>query len=113
MTEFFEIVTDWVLGLGNEYGVNPILFGTLYILSIPPYLVSIGWVVRNYRTEKPLMLPIFSTGFFFIAPAIYLVAAGRNVPWGFYVIVGLMVVYGIYSTWRTINRRVKKEAGVE
>lgn len=113
MTDLLESVTDWVLGMGREYGVNPVLFGILYVLSVPPYLASIGWIIRNYRRNKPLAMPILSTGFFFIAPAIYLIAAGRNVPWGFYAAIGAMVLYGVYTTWRKVNRRVKKEAGVE
>lgn len=109
MAELVETMTDWVFGLGDEYGVNPVLFGMLYLLSIPPYLISIGWIVSRYRKKKPLTLPIFSTGFFFIAPALYLVVAGRDVPWGFYLVIGLMVLYGIYGTWQKVNRRVNKE----
>jgi len=113
MTEFLDYATDWVLGLGDAYGVNPVIFGILYIASIPPYLASIGWIVRNYRRGKPIALPVMSTGLFFIAPAIYLLAAGRNVPWAFYAAIGFMVLYGIFTTWKKVNKRVNKEAGVQ
>ncbi|MDX1619269.1 MAG: hypothetical protein R3224_10830 [Balneolaceae bacterium] len=109
MTELLETAGEWLMGLGEQYGVNPVVFATLYVLSIPPYLFSIGWIVRNYRRDRPLLMPILSTGLFFIAPAIYLVAAGRNVPWYFYAAVAAMVVYGIYGTWRKVNRRVNKQ----
>lgn len=113
MKKRLETLGEWFFGLGESYGVDPVLFGTLYLLSIPPYLLSIGWIVRNYRRGSSVIMPVFSTGFFFIVPALYLVAAGRNVPWNFYAVVGLMVLYGIYDTWRRVRRRVKKEETAE
>ncbi len=35
-------VHDWMLTLGARYGVNPIIFGTIYIGAIPFFLLSIG-----------------------------------------------------------------------
>jgi len=64
MTELLESTWIYIKDLGAEHNVNPILFGLLYVASIPPYLGSMGWIVRNYRKHKPLALPIISTLFF-------------------------------------------------
>lgn len=111
MTDMDEILLStktWIFGLEQEYGINPSLFASLYIGSVPPYLTSIWWVIRNYRRELPLMLPILSTGFFFILPALYLFYAGKELPVWIYLVIGVMVVYGSVSTYLKIRRRVTR-----
>lgn len=109
MAEFFETGKAWFMDLGGRYGVNPVMFGVLYLASIPPYLVSIGWIIRNYQKDRSLALPVLSTLFFFSAPAIYLLFSGKNVPWWFYGLIVAMILYGAYRTYRKIKRRVNKE----
>ena len=98
-------IKEWLLGLGAEYGVNPIIFAAIYVGAIPFFTLSIAWLVRNIRSGKPTTLPILSAGFFFVSAYIYLLIAGRNIPvWVYALIVGL-IVYGAYSTYLKINKR--------
>lgn len=109
MAEFFEIFTSWFMELGEEYGVNPIIFGSIYVGAIPFFTLSIAWLVKNYRREKSIVIPALSASFFFISAYVYLIIAGQNVPLWVYGVVMLMVIYGAYSTILKVRSRIKEE----
>lgn len=44
MTELLEGVWIYISELGIEHNVDPIIFGILYVGSIPPYLASMAWI---------------------------------------------------------------------
>jgi pyruvate/2-oxoglutarate dehydrogenase complex dihydrolipoamide dehydrogenase (E3) component len=106
MAEFLEMAKDWFLSLGEEYGVNPLIFGSIYIGAIPFFTLSLGWLVKNYRKGKNIAIPALSTTFFFISAYLYLIVAGKNVPWWVYGVVILLVAGGAYSTVKKIRSRV-------
>lgn len=108
MTEFIEITKTWFLSLGQQYGVNPLIFGTIYVGAIPFFAGSLAWLYRNYRENKPIILPAFSAIFFFISAYLYLIIEGENVPWWVYVIACGMVVYGAVATYRKVRRKIEK-----
>ena len=107
--EWIETFSAWFMSLGEQYGVNPILFGAIYVGAIPFFTLSVGWVVRNQRREKSIVLPVLSALFFFVSAYIYLIVAGENVPVWVYGIIVLMIIYGGYSTIQKIRRAVRKE----
>jgi len=39
----------WFLGLSDSYGVNPFVFGAIYVGAIPFFTLSIGWHVSNLK----------------------------------------------------------------
>lgn len=104
----WESFTEWFLSLGAEYGVNPFIFGAIYIGAIPFFSLSIAWLIRNYRKGKSIVLPAMSAMFFFISAYIYLIIVGNNVPWWVYGVVILMVVYGAYSTLKKVRRQMSE-----
>lgn len=108
MAEFFSIAKDWFFSLGENYGVNPIIFGSIYVGAIPFFTISIGWLVQNYRKKKSIILPALSATFFFISAYLYLIIAGRNVPFWVYLVVIAMVAVGAYSTIKKVKGRIKE-----
>lgn len=108
MTELLTIVKDWFLSLGDTYGVNPVIFGSIYVGAIPFFSASIAWLVRNYRQNKSIVFPVISAGFFFTSAYLYLLIAGRNVPWWVYGILVLMILYGVYSTVIKVRKKVSE-----
>lgn len=104
----WEAFTEWFLSLGAEYGVNPFIFGGIYIGAIPFFSLSIAWLIRNYRRGKSIVLPAMSAMFFFISAYIYLIIVGNNVPWWVYGVVILLVVYGAYSTIKKVRRQISE-----
>ena len=49
----FEAIQQWFLSLGETYGVNPWIFGAIYVGAIPFFIASITWLVRNCRKRMP------------------------------------------------------------
>lgn len=101
-----EAFTDWFLSLGENYGVNPWIFGAIYVGAIPFFLACIGWLVKNARAGKSTVLPTMLAGFFFVSAYIYLAIAGRNIPVWVWVFLAVLVVYGAVSQVRQTRRKV-------
>ncbi len=111
MTEIWEVVKEWFLSLGDKYGVDPVIFGSIYVGAIPFFTLSIAWIVKNYRKGKSITLPVLSASFFFISAYIYLFIAGENIPWWVYVLLGAMIAYGAWSTYNSTRKKAKKAKG--
>lgn len=99
-------IKDWFLSLGSQYHVNPFIFGAIYVGAIPFFTASIAWLVRNYRQNRSILLPIFSAGFWFVSAYLYLIIAGRNVPFWVYGVVVALIVLGGISTIRKVRRKI-------
>lgn len=96
--EWWEIFKEWFLSLGENYGVNPYIFGGIYIGAIPFFFLCLGWTMKNIHHKKSIIVPVLLTGLFFISAYLYLIIAGKNIPAWVYVFIALMAIYGIYST---------------
>ncbi len=107
--ELFETFKDRFLSLGEKYNVNPFIFGGIYLGAIPFFFLSLFWTIKNIRNKKSFVLPALLTGLFFISAYLYLLIAGRNIPLWVYFFIGIMVVYGIYSTVNKIKKKTKNE----
>ena len=105
--QWWEIYKEWFLNLGGKYGVNPYIFGSIYIGAIPFFFLSLSWTIRNIKRKKPIVLSVLLTGAFFISAYLYLIIAGNNIPVWLYVFIGVMIAYGIYSTVRKIKSNIK------
>lgn len=103
----FEDIQIWFLSLGENYGVNPLIFGAIYVGAIPFFSFSIGWLIRNFRKGKSVVLPAVSAMFFFISAYIYLIFAGKNVPIWVYGVVVVLVVFGAWSTIRKVRTQLR------
>lgn len=101
----WQDIQEWFLSLGGAYGVNPILFGAIYVGAIPFFTLSVGWLVRNLRRGTSIALPALSASFFFISAYLYLIIAGQNIPAWVYVFIAAMVLFGIYSTVKKVRRQ--------
>ncbi len=93
----FEAINQWFLGLGAEYGVNPYIFGGIYVGAIPFFLATVGWMVRRKRRGEPITFQLIIAGFLAMSAYIYLICAGQNLAWWVYAIIALLIVYSIWS----------------
>ena len=99
----WETFKEWFLNLGGKYGVNPYIFGSIYLGAIPPFFLCLGWTIKNLKNKKPLFIPVFLTGLCFISAYLYLIIAGKNIPAWVYLLIAVMVIYGVYSTIKKIK----------
>jgi hypothetical protein len=93
------------LSLGENYGVNPYIFGSIYIGAIPFFFLCLAWSVRNIRNKKPFVIPVLLTGLCFVSAYVYLIIAGKNIPVWVYIFIAVMVLYGAYSTFKKITSK--------
>lgn len=103
----WQSLQDWFFSLGENYGVNPLIFGAIYVGAIPFFSICIGWLIRNYRNGRSIVLPAFVAMCFFVSAYVYLIFAGKNVPFWVYGLLAVMIFLGAWSTIRKIRRRVK------
>lgn len=103
----WEDLLAWLLSLGDEYGVDPVIYAVIYVGAAPFFFASVAWLVRTLRRRGPVTLPLLSTAFFFSAPSIYILVVGRNLPaWVYAVLIGLAVL-GVVMTIRKISGQLK------
>lgn len=103
-----DILKQWFLSIGEQYNVNPIIFGTIYIGAIPFFSLSIAWLIKNYRSGKSIVLPVITAGICFVSAYVYLLIVGENVPWWVYAILIALLMYGVHSTVRKVRQSVSK-----
>ena len=103
-----QALQDWFFGLGAEYGVNPLVFGLIYVGAIPFFTASIAWLVRNLRRGRPIALPAMCALFCFVSAYLYLAVAGKNIPTWIWVFIGGMVLFGVFSTIRQVKTRLNQ-----
>jgi hypothetical protein len=101
-------INQWFLALGAEYGVNPYIFGGIYVGAIPFFLLSIGWLVKRARAGRSTALPTMLAGFFFVSAYLYLAIAGRNIPLWVWIFLAALVIYGAFSTIRDTRKKIRE-----
>lgn len=102
---WWDSLKEWFLSLGAEYGVDPIIFGSISIGAIPFFWLSVAWLVRNLRSGKPIFLPVLATSLCVLSAYIYLFIAGENLPVWVYAFVAALIGYSAYSTVTTVRKQ--------
>ena len=113
LSGLWSALTEWFLGLGEQYGVNPIIFGSISVGAIPFFWLSVAWLVRNLRQGRSPFLPVLATSLCVLSAYIYLFIAGENLPlWVYALVVGL-IGYSAYSTVQTVRKKAVETPDVE
>ena len=102
----WDAIKEYYIMLGEKYSVNPIVFLAIHVLATPLFLFSVAWLIKNIKKHKSILLPILFTVFFFNAANIYLVFAGKNIPFWIYIILGLITLFSGYVTYKKIKKRI-------
>jgi O-antigen/teichoic acid export membrane protein len=105
LAAFWPVLKEWFFSLGNQYGVDPLIFGSISVGAIPFFWLSVAWLVRNLRRGRSLVLPIIATSLCVLSAYMYLFIAGENLPvWVYALVIGL-VGYSAYSTVQTVRKK--------
>ena len=91
----------------TQYGVNPIVFLVMYVGMAPFWYYTIYRTIRAVarKNGRDMMLWGAICLVVTVAPYVYVLIFGRNMPWWIYIIVGLLVAQGIYSLVRKLTKR--------
>ena len=111
---FDHVVLGWIRGTMQaaraNYGVDPVAFLVIYLVSVPFFYYSIFRMVRALARKLRQEVMIWSAVFLAstAAPFLYVLFFGRNLPWWVYGVIALLIGQGVYSL---IRRLTKKPAG--
>jgi len=101
----FEQIYDWFMSLGEPYGVNPVIFGAIYVGAIPFFWVAIGWLAYNIKNGKSVAGPVLLACACAISAYVYLIFVGENVPLWVYGFIVAIIAYAIYSTLQKVKQK--------
>jgi peptidoglycan/LPS O-acetylase OafA/YrhL len=98
----------WLGGLSDGYGVDPLIYAILYVGSAPFFFGSLAWLIRRLRRREAILLPAASTVLFFSLPTLYVVVAGRNLPWWIYAALVVLAVLGAIAAVRRVRAALQR-----
>jgi ABC-type Co2+ transport system permease subunit len=89
----------------DHYRVNPAIFLAIYLMSVPFFYYSLFRILRALVKKRGKEVLVWSTVFLcaIVAPFIYVLFFGRNLPPWVYGIIALLIGHGIFSLIRKIQ----------
>lgn len=83
----------------ENYGVNPIVFLVIYLASVPVFYYSLFRTLRALAGKRGNEIMLWSAIFLCanIAPFLYVIIFGRNIPWWVFGIIALLIGQGVLS----------------
>jgi len=96
----------------DHYSVNPAIFLAIYLMSVPFFYYSLFRMMRAIAKKRGNEVLVWSTVFLctIIAPFIYVLFFGRNLPWWVYGIIALLIGQGIFSLIRKLRKTNKAKS---
>jgi len=91
----------------DQYGVNPAIFLALYLSGVPFFYYSLFRMIRAIAKKLEKEVSVWCTVLLgtIVAPFIYVLFFGRNLPWWAYGIITLLIGQGMFSL---IIRKLRK-----
>jgi hypothetical protein len=89
----------------DQYGVNPAIFLIIYLASVPFFYYALVRMLQALAGKRGKGVLLWSTVFLSatVAPFIYVLFFGRNLPWWVYGIIALLIGHGIFSLIRKLR----------
>ena len=101
-------LVEWLGTLGDEYGVDPLVYAILYVGSAPFFFGSLAWLIHRLRRRGDVLIPALSTAVFFSLPTLYVVVAGRNLPWWAYGLLAALTILGAVSAIGRVRSALRR-----
>jgi hypothetical protein len=104
---------DWVTLVEVRYHVNPWVFLAIYLVTLPP-----GWygtyravVAVRERNRTSLRAWAAAVAAMVLAPYLYVLVAGRNLPWWFYPVLVCLVALSAWEVASRVRKLSREAAG--
>ncbi len=103
MPVMIRFVVTWVEALmqsaRDNYGVDPVVFLVIYLLAAPVFYYSLFRTARAMARRLGNEVALWSGVFLcaVVAPFLYVLFFGRNLPWWVYGAIGLLIGQSILS----------------
>jgi hypothetical protein len=94
---------NWLASIQARYEVSPLVFAVIYLLTLPPgwygtYRVVVAMRRRNRRSLRAWATLVAAM---VLAPYLYVLVAGRNLPSWFYPVLVCLVAL---TAWEVVSR---------
>ncbi len=93
-----------ILTLGDQYGVNPFVFGVLYLVHHPLFWGTMACLAARVRQKRPVTGVVALGVFFWLLPYGYVFLFGHGLPWWAYAVAVVFVAVGGTQMAREIRR---------
>jgi len=83
----------------DDYGVDPAVFLVIYLVAAPVFYYSLFRLIRAIARGRGKEAVIWSAVFLgaVIAPFLYVLFFGRNLPWWVYGIIVVLIAQGVLA----------------
>jgi len=98
----------WLGRLGEDHGVDPLIYAILYVGCAPLFFGSLAWLVRSIRRREAVVGPAISAAFFFSLPTLYVFVAGRNLPAWVYALLVAAAAVGAAVVLRRVRQALRR-----
>ena len=90
----------------DDYGVNPVIFLAIYLICAPLFYYSLFRTLRALAKRLGKEVMLWSAVFLCatVAPFVYVLFFGRNLPWWVYGIIALLIGQGVLSLIMKLRR---------
>ena len=90
----------------ETYGVDPVIFIVIYLGCAPFWYFSLFRTLRALAAKRTNELMVWSTVFLAtsVAPFLYVLVFGRNLPWWVYVIIAALIGEGVLTLVQKLRR---------
>lgn len=105
MGRIWEFIKEHYVHIAGTYGVDPAIFIGIHVIVTPIFILSVSWLIRNYRSGKDTLLPAIVTIVLYNIANVFLVVCGKNIPWYIYgIIAATTLVTGYFSFVRIMTK---------
>jgi hypothetical protein len=104
--KWWDAIVDYYKTIGEQYSVDPVIFVGIHIIATPLFAAGVWWILYNKKKGRSLVAPVVVSTLIFNAANIYLVAAGKNIPWWIYAILAGTTIISSYVTLKKVRRRL-------
>ena len=111
MEWLLHVVLSWIaqqMDAAREiYGVNPVVFLALFFGASPLFYYAIYRMVRAAAKKSLNEVTLWSMIFLLstAAPYLYVLVAGKNLPWWVYIVIGLLLAQAVWSLIRRLRSK--------
>jgi len=90
----------------DNYGVNPVVFLVIYLVCVPFFYYSLFRTLRALAKKIGKEVMLWSAIFLCanVAPFLYVLFFGRNIPWWVYIIIAILIGQAVLSLVMKLRR---------
>jgi hypothetical protein len=92
-------IDELIRAARDIYGVNPFVFLIIYLVCVPFFYYSLFRMLRALAKKLGMEIMLWSAIFLCanVAPFLYVLFFGRNIPWWVYGIIAILIGQGVLS----------------